>query len=359
MVRGLEELTRKQADKPEIKIDPIGSDLTEKGSQLQNAMDALLDSGEALNQLLSDSADTLIADLKAINSQFRSITNLIRSEKSDWNQDQSKSKEDQIRDHFQDLSDSCDPAKQHDGRISASENKGEITGSTNLGGIVGSVGIEIDFDPDGDVTKAGDYSLNFHYQARALLTGCTNSGAVTGRNDYAGGIVGQAYIGQITGCQSYGAVSTDGSYVGGIAGRSDSSIRLSWAKCTLSGEDYVGGIAGYGKTLSDCRSLVTVDGGAYTGAIAGDVDEDGSVTGCLFTHETLGAIDGISYAGKAEPAAFRRSLRRRHCSQDLLPDGTDLPGGRQGGSGSPLPVRTGDRQPAGDPGEKGFLRCLA
>jgi probable dihydroxyacetone kinase regulator len=228
----------------------------------------------------------------------------VSSEKSNWNQDQSKSKEDQIRDHFQDLSDSCAPAKQHDGRISASENKGEITGSTNLGGIVGSVGIEIDFDPDGDTTKVGNYSLDFHYQTRALLTGCTNSGTITGRNDYAGGIVGQAYIGQLTDCQSYGAVSTDGSYVGGIAGCSDSSIRLSWAKCALSGEDYVGGIAGYGKTISDCRSLVTVDGGAYTGAIAGDVDEDGSVTGCLFTHETLGAIDGISYAGKAEPAAF-------------------------------------------------------
>ena len=267
-------------------------------------MDALLDSGEALNQLLSDSADILIGDIRAINNQFRSITNLIRSEKGNWDQDQSKSKEDQIRDHFQDLSDSCDPAKQHDGRISASENKGEITGSTNLGGIVGSVGIEIDFDPDGDTTKVGNYSLDFHYQTRALLSGCTNSGTITGRNDYAGGIVGQAYIGQITDCQSYGAVSTDGSYVGGIAGRSDSSIRLSWAKCALSGEDYVGGIAGYGKTLSDCRSLVTVDGGAYTGAIAGDVDEDGSVTGCLFTHETLGAIDGISYTGKAEPATF-------------------------------------------------------
>lgn len=304
VVVGLNDMIHELSEKPDIRIDPIGPDITDKGDALNNAMDALLDSGDALNALLSDSADTLIADLKAINSQFRSITNLIRSEKSDWNQDQSKSKEDQIRDHFQDLSDSCDPAKQHDGRISASENKGEITGSTNLGGIVGSVGIEIDFDPDGDVTMVGDYSLNFHYQTRALLTGCTNSGAVTGRNDYAGGIVGQAYIGQITGCQSYGAVSTDGSYVGGIAGRSDSSIRLSWAKCALSGEDYVGGIAGYGKTISDCRSLVTVDGGAYTGAIAGDVDEDGSVTGCLFTHETLGAIDGISYAGKAEPAAF-------------------------------------------------------
>lgn len=314
VVVGLNDMIHELSEKPDIKIDPIGPDITDKGDALNNAMDALLDSGDALNALLSDSADTLIADLKAVNNQFRSITNLIRSEKSDWNQDQSKSKEDQIRDHFQDLSDSCDPAKQHDGRISASENKGEIIGSTNLGGIVGSVGIEIDFDPDGDVTKVGDYSLNFHYQARALLTDCTNSGAVTGRNDYAGGIVGQAYIGQITDCQSYGAVSTDGSYVGGIAGRSDSSIRLSWAKCTLSGEDYVGGIAGYGKTISDCRSLVTVDGGAYTGAIAGDVDNDGSVANCLFTHETLGAIDGISYAGKAEPAAFDAL-----CAGDTVP----------------------------------------
>lgn len=314
VVVGLNDMIHELSEKPDIRVDPIGPEITDKGDALNNAMDALLDSGDALNALLSDSADTLIADLKAVNSQFRSITNLIRSEKSDWNQDQSKSKEDQIRDHFQDLSDSCDPAKQHDGRISASENKGKITGSTNLGGIVGSVGIEIDFDPDGDVTKAGDYSLNFHYQARALLTGCTNNGAVTGRNDYAGGIVGQAYIGQITDCQSYGAVSTDGSYVGGIAGRSDSSIRLSWAKCTLSGEDYVGGIAGYGKTISDCRSLVTVDGGAYTGAIAGDVDNDGSVANCLFTHETLGAIDGISYAGKAEPAAFDAL-----CAGDTVP----------------------------------------
>lgn len=314
VVVGLNDMIHELSEKPDIKINPIGPDITDKGDALNDAMDALLDSGDALNRLLDDSADTLIGDLKAINNQFRSITNLIRSEKSDWNQDQSKSKEDQIRDHFQDLSDSCDPAKQHDGRISASENKGKITGSTNLGGIVGSVGIEIDFDPDGDTTKVGNYSLDFHYQTRALLTGCTNNGAVTGRNDYAGGIVGQAYIGQITDCQSYGAVSTDGSYVGGIAGRSDSSIRLSWAKCTLSGEDYVGGIAGYGKTLSDCRSLVTVDGGAYTGAIAGDVDEDGSVTGCLFTHETLGAIDGISYAGKAEPAAFDAL-----CAGDTVP----------------------------------------
>ena len=301
---GLNDMIHELSEKPDIKIDPIGPEITVKGDALSDAMDALMDSGDALNALLSDSADTLIADLKAINNQFRSITSLIRSEKADWTRDQNKSKEDQIRDHFQDLSDSCDPAKQHNGRLSASKNEGAVTGNMNLGGIAGSVGIETDFDPEGDLTKVGDYSLDFHYQARALLSDCVNSGAVTGRKDYVGGITGQVYIGQITGCQSYGDVSTDGSYVGGIAGRSDSSIRLSWAKCTLSGEDYVGGIAGYGKTISDCRSLVIVDGGAYTGAIAGDVDKDGSVTGCLFTHETLGAIDGVSYSGKAEPAAF-------------------------------------------------------
>ena len=38
------------------------------------------------------------------------------------------------------------------------------------------------------------------------------------------------------------------------------------------------------------------------------------MTGCLFTHETLGAIDGISYAGKAEPAAFDAL-----CAGDTVP----------------------------------------
>ena len=33
------------SEKPDIKIDPIGSDITDKGDALQDAMDALLDSG--------------------------------------------------------------------------------------------------------------------------------------------------------------------------------------------------------------------------------------------------------------------------------------------------------------------------
>ena len=306
VTRGLRDMVKELAEKPDIKIEPIGSDITDQGDALEAALDSLLDSGDALNSLLNSSADTLIGDLRAINSQFRVITSLIRSEKSDWSEDRSKDLDDQIKDHFRDESDSCDLEKQHDGRVSASENAGEVRGSMQVGGVIGSIGIETDFDRDEDLNRVGSYSLEYDYLARALAVSCVNSGEVTAQRDYAGGVVGRAFLGQVYGCESYGPVaSTDGSYVGGIAGSSWGSIRESWSKCSLSGTDYIGGTAGYGDTLENCHTLVSVlTGEAYVGAIAGDVDEDGTVQGNTFTHETLGALDGISYAGKAEPVSF-------------------------------------------------------
>ena len=306
VTRGLRDMVKELAEKPDIKIEPIGSDITDQGDALEAALDSLLDSGDALNSLLNSSADTLIGDLRAINSQFRVITSLIRSEKSDWSEDRSKDLDDQIKDHFRDESDSCDLEKQHDGRVSASENAGEVRGSMQVGGVIGSIGIETDFDWDEDLNRVGSYSLDYDYLARALAVSCVNSGEVTAQRDYAGGVVGRAFLGQVYGCESYGPVaSTDGSYVGGIAGSSWGSIRESWSKCSLSGTDYIGGTAGYGDTLENCHTLVSVlTGEAYVGAIAGDVDEDGTVKGNTFTHETLGALDGISYAGKAEPVSF-------------------------------------------------------
>ena len=301
---GLRNMIDELADMPEIKIEPIGDDITDKGDALNDAMDALLDSGDALNRLLDDSADTLIGDLKAVNSQFRSITNLIRSEKSDWEADRDKSLEAQIKDRFQDLSDTCDLEKQHDGRVSGSENSGTVTGNTNIGGILGSIGLELDFSVEDDVTKVGDSSLNFRYQARALVSGCVNNGAVAGKDDYSGGIVGLAELGRVTACESYAAISTDGSYAGGITGSSYGSVDNSWAKCSVSAADYVGGIAGYAETLTDCRALTTLTADAYVGAIAGDVSDDATVSGNRFAGEIPGGIDGISYAGLAEPVDF-------------------------------------------------------
>lgn len=67
----------------------------------------------------------------------------------------------------------------------------------------------------------------------------------------------------------------------------------------------MGGVAGYGSTIENSRSFIEIDKGeAYVGAIAGDMEEDGTLTGNLFVHDTLGGLDGISYTGKAQPTTF-------------------------------------------------------
>lgn len=54
-------------------------------------------------------------------------------------------------------------------------------------------------------------------------------------------------LGLITDCSGFGSVTSDsGDYVGGIAGQSGATVRQSYAKCTLSGTKYVGGIIGAG-----------------------------------------------------------------------------------------------------------------
>ena len=95
--------------------------------------------------------------------------------------------------------------------------------------------------------------------------------------------------------------------MGGIAGYSDTSIRSSSVLATVQGTRYVGGIAGSGKDLYDNISIIDTDThGAFIGAVAGwaDMTGGGSVTGNRFVHDTLGGVDGISYAGRAEPVSY-------------------------------------------------------
>ena len=134
-----------------------------------------------------------------------------------------------------------------------------------------------------------------------------NRGAVTAKKDCAGGLAGRMDLGTALGCQNYGAVtSTSGDYVGGVAGYGDGTVRDSYAKCVLSGASYIGGIAGWADRLQNCAAIVTVDEGTEcVGAIAGDADlEKGELTGNRFVDTGTAGIDGISYAGIAEPVDF-------------------------------------------------------
>ena len=292
------EMVKTLAEEPSIQFTPIGSDMTARGDALDAALSDLLGSADDLGDLLSQSSDTILGDLSAVSQQLQSITDLLRQETS-----LKKSGE---GDRIEDISDQVDGRSQRTGCLSDARNEGVVKGDVNVAGIAGSMAIEYDFDPEDDLVEVGDRSLDVRYQTKAVVLSCINLGEVTGKKDDAGGIVGRMDLGQVSHCENYGSVSSaDGSYVGGIAGASWGSIRDSWARCTLSGDHYVGGIAGYGSTLKNCHTLITLqEGSAYVGTVAGSVDPEGTVTGNTFTQEALGAIDGISYAGQAEPVTF-------------------------------------------------------
>ena len=292
------EMVKTLAEEPSIQFTPIGSDMTARGDALDASLSYLLVSADYLGYLLSQSSDTILGDLSAVSQQLQSITDLLRQETS-----LKKSGE---GDRIEDISDQVDGRSQRTGCLSDARNEGVVKGDVNVAGIAGSMAIEYDFDPEDDLVEVGDRSLDVRYQTKAVILSCINLGEVTGKKDDAGGIVGRMDLGQVSHCENYGSVSSaDGSYVGGIAGASWGSIRDSWARCTLSGDHYVGGIAGYGSTLKNCHTLITLqEGSAYVGTVAGSVDPEGTVTGNTFTQEALGAIDGISYAGQAEPVTF-------------------------------------------------------
>ena len=295
--RDLADTVEELSEMPTITVQPISSEIQEQGNALGDIFSNLLDDGDALQESMSSSTDILLDDLDAIIEQFGVITDLLR--------DILDGSGEEVEDRFEDVSDEA-PETTDTGYLSNARNDGTVEGDVNVAGIVGSMAIEYDFDPEDDLIQEGDRSLDFRYQTKAVVDSCINTGAITGKQDYAGGIVGLMDLGRVGNCENYGTVSSsNGDYVGGIAGASWGSIRGSWGKCRLSGGDYVGGVAGLGATLVNCHTLVTIDeGSAYLGAVAGDVDSDGTVSGNTFTSESLGALDGISYAGKAEPVDF-------------------------------------------------------
>lgn len=122
-----------------------------------------------------------------------------------------------------------------------------------------------------------------------------------------GGIAGRMDCGYLGRRENYGTVeSTSGDYVGGLAGYSSASIHDSWARCALSGGDYIGGAGSYGKEVVNCTTMVEITGGeSCLGALCGGVaDEDAKLEGNRIVSESLGAVDGVSYAAQVTPTTF-------------------------------------------------------
>ena len=281
-----------------LELSPLGQEARDAGDDLYASLSDLSDGMEELRATVDSAGDTLAADLRAVSRQMNKVLNLMLDAFSDL---QDVTEED--RELIEDTSDE-DISATRQGKVTGCRNTGTVEGDRNVGGAVGSMAIEYDLDPEDDVER---FSPGTTYETKAVLQDCLNRGAVTAKKDCAGGLAGRMDLGTALGCQNYGAVtSTSGDYVGGVAGYGGGTVRDSYAKCVLSGASYVGGIAGRADRLQNCAAIVTVDEGTEcVGAIAGDADlEKGGLSGNRFVDTGTAGIDGVSYAGIAEPVDF-------------------------------------------------------
>lgn len=201
------------------------------------------------------------------------------------------------------------------GKLEGCDNRGNIHGDMNIGGITGAIAFENDLDLAEDVELGENDSLNFVSEIRAVILSCENSGQVSVRHYNGGGIVGMTSFGLVKNCASAAGIFGGSSdYVGGIAGKSDSFIRSCSAKGELEGAAYVGGIAGEGVTVSDCRSMVELSGTERMGAVLGygqqSLDDNNSprLRGNVYfsRNRDYGGIDGVSYSGVAYALSEKR-----------------------------------------------------
>lgn len=206
------------------------------------------------------------------------------------------------------------------GKLFSCVNYGEVQGDINVGGIGGAMGLEYALDPEDDMSVELSVTQKKQYRLKAVLHACINYGSITSKRDCVGGIVGKMDIGLIYGCESYCRLeSLTGSYVGGIAGISAGLVSNCFAKCSLYGGKYVGGIIGSGVTedisgassmVRGCYSMVEIRrftqyAGAISGVNAGEYSEN------MFVSDALAGIDRVSYLGKAEPITYEDLIKRR------------------------------------------------
>lgn len=206
------------------------------------------------------------------------------------------------------------------GKLFSCQNNGRVEGDINVGGISGAMGVEYALDPEDDYSGELSVTQKKQYKLKAVIHASVNCGEIVAKYDSVGGITGKMDFGLIYQCESYGSVeSTAGSYVGGIAGIAAGRISECYAKCTLDGNKYVGGIVGSGvkedysgdsSMVSGCYSMVEIlNANQYFGAVSGA--NAGEYEGNLFISEALSGIDRISYHGKAEPIEYEDLTRSR------------------------------------------------
>lgn len=310
-LRDTEKLLHYLQAQEKLQFPTLGGKTDAEADALYDSLHDISNNLELLNQETKTSSDAVLEDVRQINRQFTALMNTLL----DVVEDMEGMTPSAV---IEDTSDE-DLDAVVSGKVLLCGNTGAVSGDIDVGGIAGAMMIYNELDPENDEDTVSS-TFRRRYELKCILQECTNSGAVIGKRDNVGSVCGSATLGVISGCEGYGsAVSEGGDYVGGIAGYADNIVRKCWAKSTLAGVKYVGGIVGSGGTkniglrVEGCRSLVDIVGSTqYAGAIAGF--ETGAFSDNCFVSDTLAGIDRVSYQDRAEPVAY-----------DELITGADVP----------------------------------
>ena len=312
LVDGISDAIPNSVDVEIPKVELTNKDaITASRNDLSSNLTSMGDIVSNLNSNASSNSQALINDVRAISNQINKIGQTLSGAS-----DNIKDSDDIV----DDISDE-DTDDDVEAKVTNCINSGVVNADINAGGITGAMARENDLDPEDDYTTAGSESLNFTFKTRVVARDCTNYGTVSAKKQNAGGIVGDAEMGSVIDCKGFGTVDAeDATAVGGVAGVSKSIIRESYAKCRLSGAKQVGGIAGNGATIENCRAMVIIDNAAeQLGAIAGYVEDplDGSVTGNTFVDEGVAGIDSVSYKNIAEPLSYADFAAQENLPSDF------------------------------------------
>ena len=243
-----------------------------------------------------NAAKVLESDIRAISGQLNAMSHTL-SEAGE-----------NLGATFTDVSDE-DTEEELSGKVADCSNSGPISGDINAGGIIGAIAWENDLDPEDDIQVSGENSMKIESEIRAVVLNCRNKGKVEAKRRNIGGIAGWVSLGLLKGCSNSGRIHAENvQYSGGIAGNSTGFIRNCSAKCEITGERYVGGIAGSGTVVTDSRSVAQISGASeQIGEILGvldlsrnDTEENFKGNYYLVLGDDLGAVDGICYDGRAE-----------------------------------------------------------
>lgn len=307
----LKNITEELAEEETPEFVKLGEDFKTANTDLFDSLSEISDSVESLKNIVSDEKNILTNDLTSVSNQFKLIMNLLIDE-IDSLKDGYKS----LEDIFVDVSDEA-IEKTKQGKLEECRNFGRVEADRNTGGIAGVMAVEYSKDPEDDIEKPDTF--NFIYRTKAILQACVNDGTVVGKKDCTGGIAGSTEIGMIYECQNYADIeSTGGNYIGGIVGKSEAAVRRSYAKSLLNGKRYIGGIAGKGSRIEACGAIVNIQGDENKGAICGTVEDIDKLYKNFYVDNGIGAVDGISYSGKAEAVAFEELCEKNGLPQRFI-----------------------------------------